>query len=75
MVSQEHNLDLSKVLMYPLNPFPWSLATCDGSLMKTNKAVLLHKLEADNAIASRQPEIQDAHVIDGNALLQSLVFA
>ena len=73
MVSQEHNLDLSNVLMYPLNPFPWSLATSDGSLMKTNKAVLLHKLVADNAIASRQPELQDAHVIDGNALLQSLV--
>lgn len=73
MVSQENNVDLAKVMMYPLNPFPWSLATSDGSLMKTNKAVLLHKLEGDNAISSRQPEISDTHVIDGNALLQSLV--
>ncbi|GFR91522.1 hypothetical protein ElyMa_000845300 [Elysia marginata] len=42
--------------------------------MKTNKAVLLHKLEeAEIALTSRHPEISDIHVIDGNALLQSLI--
>ncbi|GFS05580.1 hypothetical protein ElyMa_004685200 [Elysia marginata] len=74
MVSQTHDIDLAKVMTYPLNLFPWSLATSDGSLMKTNKAVLLHKLEeAKIALTSRHPEISDIHVIEGNALLQSLL--
>ncbi|GFS21250.1 hypothetical protein ElyMa_001590200 [Elysia marginata] len=74
MVSQTHDIDLAKVMTYPLNLFPWSLATSDRSLMKTNKAVLLHKLEeAEIALTSRHPEISDIHVIDGNALLQSLI--
>ncbi|GFS24133.1 hypothetical protein ElyMa_001656200 [Elysia marginata] len=74
MVSQTHDIDLAKVITYALNLFPWSLATSDGSLMKTNKAVLLHELEeAEIALTSRHPEISDIHVIDGNALLQSLI--
>jgi len=35
MVSQAHNIDLAKVTSYPLNHFPWSLATSEGSMMKT----------------------------------------
>ncbi|GFR82523.1 hypothetical protein ElyMa_004100400 [Elysia marginata] len=74
IVSQTHYIDLAKVMTYPLNLFPWSSATSDGSLMKTNKAVLLNKLEeAEIALTSRHPEISDIHVIDGNALLQSLI--
>ena len=40
VLSQEHNIDLQKVLQYPLTPTPWSLASSDGSPLKTNKATL-----------------------------------
>ncbi|GFR97965.1 hypothetical protein ElyMa_002758800 [Elysia marginata] len=50
VLSQEHNIDLQKVLQYPLTPTPWSLATPDGLLLKTNKATLLHKLTLENSL-------------------------
>ena len=50
VLSQEHNIDLQKVLQYPLTPTPWSLASSDGSLLKTNKATLMHKLTPENSL-------------------------
>ena len=44
-IGQSRNLDMKEVLRYELGPFPWSIATCDGSLRKTNKAVLSTNLE------------------------------
>ena len=74
ILSQVHNIDLEKVLTYPLNTVPWAMATSDGFPLKTNKATLLHKIEDKYA-----PQIQDepqmkhsVHLVDGNALLQSL---
>ena len=72
LLSQKHNIDLVKVMSYPLNPVPWALATGDGLLMKTNKATLLHKMEDDEITVSQLPTLSDVHIIDGNALLQSL---
>ena len=45
VIAQSRKLDMKEVMRYELGPFPWSLATCDGMLRKTNKAVLSKKLE------------------------------
>ena len=43
--SQENNLDIQKVMEYPLGPVPWALGTADGMPIKTDKAVLMPNLE------------------------------
>ena len=43
MLSHDNDLDIQRVMEYPLGPVPWSLATPDGMLIKTNKAVLMKK--------------------------------
>ncbi|GFO07696.1 hypothetical protein PoB_003420100 [Plakobranchus ocellatus] len=45
VLSQEYQIDMKKVLKYPLSPVPWSLSSPGGLPLKTNKATLLHKLE------------------------------
>ena len=47
LIAQTREMDLREVLSYPLGPYPWSLATLSGSLMKTSKAALLHLLKTD----------------------------
>ena len=39
------DLDMRNVLQHPLGPLPWSLANCDGTARKTNKASLARLLE------------------------------
>lgn len=39
-------IDMSEMLVHSLGPLPAALAHFDGSLMKTDKAKLLHFLEA-----------------------------
>jgi hypothetical protein len=45
MLSQDKDISLRKLFEYPLGPIPWSLATADGGMVKTNEAQLLHHLE------------------------------
>ena len=45
LISQRNDISIDKLFMYPLSPVPWSLATADGSFVKTNKAQLMHTLE------------------------------
>ena len=47
-IAQTRSVDMCLVLAFPLGPVPWSLASPDGSLVKTNKAKLLHYLEEDS---------------------------
>ena len=47
-ISQSRNLDMKEVLSHPLGPIPWSLATSDCTLRKTNKAVLSNSLETES---------------------------
>ena len=44
-LSTEHQIDLEKVFTYPMTPVPLSLTHLDGSMNKTDKAKLLHKIE------------------------------
>ena len=69
----QDNLNMENVLSHPLGPVPWSLATADGALVKTNKAKLLHALETEQFLA-RRPEIEYMNcIIDGNAILPAQV--
>ena len=70
-MSSQNNIDLARVFTYPLTPVPLSLAHVDGSINKTDKAKLLHKLE--NTIRSTGPEDPvDVTLVDGMFLLHTL---
>ena len=73
--SNDHDLNFEKLFTYPLSPVPWSLATADGCFVKTNKAQLMHVLEAEAGSDSVQIEevTDNVVVLDGNAVIQSLV--
>ena len=79
VLSQEHNIDLQKVLQYPLTPTPWSLASSDGSLLKTNKATFMHKLTPENSLMfedyakKKKKKNNTVYIVDGNALIQALI--
>ena len=38
-------MNMQEVLMYPLGPLPWYIATADGTPTKTAKSALRHLLE------------------------------
>lgn len=44
-LSLDKNLDLEKVLCFPITPVPLSLCHIDGSMIKTVKSVLIQELE------------------------------
>ena len=58
-------------MAYPLGPVPWSLAIPAGMPIKTDKSVLMHRLEDASALRRPRSTIQ-THVIDGNALFHRL---
>jgi len=72
MLCQSYDVCLDKLFTYPLAPIPWCLATADGSMCKTNKADLLHALETEGVESVPEKFIS---IIDGNALLHSVVHA
>ena len=62
---------MGNVFTYPLTPVPLSLAHVDGSINKTDKAELLHKLES--MVSSTAPSQKvDATLVDGMFLLHTL---
>ena len=40
LIAQSRKLEMCDVLCHPLGPLPWALAIPDGTMQKTNKAVL-----------------------------------
>lgn len=71
LVAQSRNIDLKEVLAHPLGPIPWSLATPEGSLRKTNKAALAKAL-IQNIKAAESIPSPSACVIDGMSIVQKL---
>ena len=70
-LSQTNDISLKKVFNFSLSPVPWSLATGDGCLAKTNKAVLMHLLEKDATASSTDDIAGDVvSIVDGNALIR-----
>ena len=72
VLSQENNVNLQKVMEYPLGPVPWALGTADGMPIKTDKALLMQNLENASAYKSPAMERSKIHVLDGKALFHSL---
>lgn len=70
--NQGVNINFEELMSYPLTPVPYSLATADGSLAKTDKSKAFHFISKDckDAII---PASQDTLTIyDGNALFYCL---
>ena len=70
LLCQSHDISFDKLFQYPLAPVPWSLATADDSMCKTDKAQLLHAMSTEGFEV--QPE-GCVYVVDGNALLYGIV--
>ena len=70
VVAQSRSLDMRSVLDYELGPVPWSLATPDGGLVKTDKSCLLHLLESGTQPVEDVPPMA-ALILDGMAVLQT----
>ena len=62
---------MREVLSHSLGPLPWSLATSDGLMRKTNKASLAKELQKNVQAADSIPQ-PSVCVIDGMALVQRL---
>ena len=73
VIGQSRQMDLKDLLTHELGPLPWSLASSDGSLAKTNKAILSKELENGVECLSNLPELTTAVIIDAMAVLQALV--
>ena len=73
VIGQSRKVDLRELLTFELGPLPWSLASFDGSLAKTNKAALPKLLEDGVEYLESLPVPTTAYIIDAMALLQSLV--
>ena len=70
VLAQHRKLDMREVLKYSLGSLPWSLASPDGSLTKTNKAKLLHLMETSQE-QERDVPTRAALIYDGMAVIQS----
>ena len=71
VIAQSRAMDLQHVLKFSIGPVPWSLATPDGQLRKTTKAVLLNLLEKGLQPLTAVPD-NTVWILDVTALLQSM---
>lgn len=62
---------MHQVFSHPLGPFPWSLVNVDGTMKKTNKAILAKQLESYVSPAEEvcQPT---AMLVDALSVIQKL---
>ena len=71
LVAESRHLRMKDVLSHPLGPLLWTLANADGSMRKTNKAVLVRELEKHVLPAEPIPE-HSATIIDGMSLVRKM---
>ena len=74
LIAKSRDLEMENVLRYSLRPFPLSLATNEGNLVKTSKVKLLHAIEeeVEGATVSVLPVNDKACILDAMAILQTL---
>lgn len=63
LIAINKNIDLAVVFTYPLTPVPLALSNIDGSMLKTDKSLLLRHLES--LVTSEKPSSIDATIVDG----------
>jgi CRISPR/Cas system CSM-associated protein Csm2 small subunit len=73
IVARNRKVDIQELLTHSLSQFPCSLSTSDGSLQRTNKAALLHHMEAKfpDMLVTSVPK-NGALILDGMAVIQQL---
>ena len=71
VIGQSRQIDLRDLLTHELGPVPWSLATYDGSLAKTNKSALA-KLLKDGVEIFPNLTNASAVIVDAMAQLRTL---
>ena len=73
LLARSREIDLKEVLSFSLGPYPLSLATTDGNMVKTVKANLMHIIEdmVDDSVTDVIPS-NGALIIDAMAMFQSL---
>ena len=67
---KKKTLDMTIVLTQPFEPLPWSLASEDGSIRKTNKAILARALQND--MQAEDISTPSAIILDEMALIQKI---
>ena len=72
MLALKNDIDLKMTMSYQLGPVPWTLATADGSPVKSDKAKLLHNLEGTTEASEKPVKEDTVYICDGNALLQAM---
>ncbi len=68
---ENRKVDIRDLLAHELGPLPWSLAALDGSLAKTNKAVLSKLLEENVPVLPALP-LSTCAIIDAMAVIQAM---
>ncbi|CAG9834603.1 unnamed protein product [Diabrotica balteata] len=69
-ISKDHQIDVLKILAYPISPVPLALCHLDGGFCKTDKSVLLKCLEPN--VDQEPPRNTDVFLIDGFFILHSM---
>ena len=70
-LSALEHIDLEKVFRFPLTPVPFPVSHLDGSINKTDKSKLLHKLE--EKVESNLPQKIDTMIMDAMFFLHTII--
>ena len=62
----KNDTDLEVTMSYQLGPVPWTLATANGSKVKSDKAKLLHKLEGTVEDSEKPVQEETVYIYNGN---------
>lgn len=71
-LSLDAQINLEKMLCFPITPIPLSLCHIDGSINKTVKSVLVKVLEQQSEDMEQPPSNVDMVIIDGFFLLNTI---
>jgi len=71
LIAESRKVNMEEMFMYPLGVIPWALANSDGTMKKTNKALLSLHLEK-NVPAHESFPLAASCVLDGMAIIQKV---